>query len=187
MPKKIAMTDGEVGKTCSFDVCRGCRLSCCQDAKPPLTKERIKTIETYLKNHGAVAEHVFTHSDYTSPSVDSDDYCIFLDKGTKKCQVHDVKPETCRAGPLTFDVNFRTKKVEWFLKKRELCLFAGKLFDTPEKLDEHLKVAKDELMRLISGLDERSLRAILSRDEPQTFKIGEDPLPKAVLLKLTLE
>jgi Fe-S-cluster containining protein len=181
------MADDAVGKTCSFDVCRDCRLSCCQDAKPPLTKERIKVIEKYLKVHGVVAERVFTQSDYTFPSVNSDDYCVFYDKGTKKCRIHDVKPETCRAGPVTFDINFRTKKAEWFLKTRELCLYAGELFDNPETLNEHFKVAKEELMRLISGLDGESLRAILMRDEPQTFKIGEDPLPKAVLAKLDIE
>ncbi len=176
----------DVGKTCSFDVCRDCLLSCCQDAKPPLTKERIKAIEKHLQDRGVVAERVFTTSDYTFPSVDSDDYCVFYDIGTKKCMIHDVKPETCRAGPITFDVNSRTKKVEWFLKTRELCLFAGKLFDSPERLDEHLKVAKDELMRLIIALDDGSLRAILTRDEPQTFKIGEDSLPDEVLRKINL-
>jgi Fe-S-cluster containining protein len=180
------MTDEPVGETCSFDVCRDCKLGCCRDAKPPLTKERIETIEKYLNNNGVAAEQVFTHSDYTFPSVDSDDYCVFFDKGTKKCQIHEVKPETCRAGPLTFDVNFRTKKVEWFLKTRELCLLAGKMFDAPEKLDEHVKVAKDELMRLIFDLDCKALRAILTIDEPQTFKIGEDPLPDAVLAKFGL-
>ncbi len=187
LPKKTVMTDDTVGKTCSFDLCWICQSSCCRGAKPPLTKGRIKAIEKYLKDHGAVAKQIFTHSDYTFPSVDSDDYCIFYHKGAKRCQIHDAKPETCRAGPVTFDVNFQTKKVEWFLKTRELCLFAGKLFDTPEKLDAHLNVVKDELMRLISNLDCVALRAILARDEPQTFKIGEDPLSKAILAKFGLE
>ncbi len=180
------MAEDNVGKTCSFDACQDCMLSCCQEAKPPLTKERIRNIEKYLKNRGVVAKRVFITSGYTFPSVDLEDYCIFYDKGTKRCNIHDVKPETCRAGPVTFDINPRTCKVEWFLKTGELCLFAGKLFDSPERLEEHLKVAKNELMRLIIGLDAKCLRAILTRDEPQTFKIGEDCLPIEVLRKLNL-
>lgn len=174
-------------KNCDRDVCWTCRLGCCQDAKPPLTKERMWTIGEYLKNFGQVADNIFVFSRYSFPSVDAEDFCVFYDKITKLCQIHAVKPETCRAGPITFDINRNTRKVEWFLKSRESCLFAGKLFDTPEKFNEHLEVAKKELTRLIRDLDSESLRAILERDEPQTFKIGEDPLPKEVLMKLGLE
>jgi hypothetical protein len=181
------MPEEKAGKTYSFDVCLQCKPSCCQDAKPPLTKKRIQIIKEYLKNHGEDAEQVFTHSEYSFPSVDSDEFCVFYNKETKKCRIHEVKPETCRAGPVTFDINRRTKKIEWFLKTRELCLFAGKLFDAPEKLKEHLEAAKPEIMKLICELEAQDLRAILERDEPQTFKIGEDPLPQKVAVKLGLE
>jgi Fe-S-cluster containining protein len=181
------MSEDASAKTCSFDVCCECTCSCCQDAKPPLTQKRKRIIEDYLKNHGNVTEKIFTSSGYSYPSVDVGGFCIFYDKGTKKCVVHQVKPETCRAGPVTFDINLRTQKVEWFLKKGELCLFAGTLFEAPGQLDEHLKVAKEEIMRLICGLGSAALLAVLKIDEPQTFKIGEDPLPKEVLEKLGLE
>jgi Fe-S-cluster containining protein len=185
--KAIVMPEASIRKTCSFDVCWMCESSCCQDAKPPLTNKRIQIIKEYLKNHGGHAEQVFARFDYSFPSVDSDEICVFYDKATKKCQIHEVKPETCRAGPVTFDINRHTKKVEWFLKTRELCLFAGKLFDTPAKLNEHLEATKPEIMRLICELEAEDLLAILKRDEPQTFKIGEEPLPHKVLVKLGLE
>lgn len=174
-------------KNCDYDVCRDCKLGCCQDARPPLTKERICAIEEYLRSAGKVVNRFFIYSDYSFPSIDTDNFCIFYNKITKLCQIHVVKPETCRAGPVTFDINRNTRKVEWFLKTREVCLFAGKLFDTPKKFNEHFEIAKKELMRLICDLDSESLRAILTRDEPHTFKIGEDPLPKEVLVKLGLE
>ena len=174
-------------KTCSFDVCRQCTRSCCQDAKPPLTSERIRIIEEYLKNQGMVSEPFFVHSDYSFPSVDLSGFCVFYDKGTKRCRIHGVKPETCRAGPVTFDVSIRTKKIEWFLKTSELCLLAGQLFETRDKLAAHLEVAKAEIMHLVRELDSEALRAILSREEPETFKIGEDPLPQETLVKLGLE
>ncbi len=174
-------------KNSDFDVCCECKHSCCQDAKPPLTKEGMQNIQGFLEHHGRSIDKVFVTSDYSFPSVDSEEFCVFNDKKTKLCTVHEVKPETCRAGPVTFDINRRTLKVEWFLKTRELCPFAGKLFDNPEKLNLHLKVAKEEIMKLICELDDTDLRAILARDEPQTFKIGEDPLPNVVSDKLGLK
>ncbi len=181
------MFDDIAKKNCDRDVCWNCGLGCCQDAKPPLTKERMWSIEEYLSSLGKVADNIFVYSEYEFPSVDANNFCTFYDKTTKLCRIHAVKPETCRAGPITFDINRSTRKVEWFLKSRELCLFAGKLYDTPEKFKEHLEIAKKELMRLICDLDSESLCAILKIDEPQTFKIGEDPLPKGVLMKLGLE
>ena len=181
------MSEAAARKTCSFDACCECTRSCCQDAKPPLTAERKRIIKDYLKNRGNHTGRLFTNSKYSYPSVDAGRFCVFYDKGTKRCLVHQVKPETCRAGPVTFDINLRSRKVEWFLKKAELCLFAGELFEAPEQLNGHLKVAKEEITRLICQLDSAALRAILKIDEPQTFKIGEDPLPKEVLAKLGIE
>ena len=88
---------------------------------------------------------------------------------------------------MTFDIDLQTGKVEWFFKNGELCLFAGKLFENTEQLAEHLKVAKNEITRLICNLDSNALMAILKIDEPQTFKIGEDSLPKEVQEKLGIE
>ena len=181
------MSEDAVRKTCSFDVCYECARSCCQDAKPPLTKVRMRIIEDYLKSHKRLDAKVFVNSAYSFPLVDSIGFCVFYDKGTKKCRVHEVKPETCRAGPITFDINFYTKKIEWFLKTRELCLFAGKLFENPDQLNQHVNVAKQEITRLICNLEPAALKAILRIDEPQTFKLSEDPLPKEVLEKLGIK
>jgi hypothetical protein len=101
--------------------------------------------------------------------------------------VHHVKPETCRAGPVTFDINCRTQKVEWHLKKAEVCELAKKLHENDVQFKEHLNIAKKELSRLICGLDSDDLRAILKIEEPQTVKIGEEELPKEVVRKLGFE
>lgn len=185
--KSENMTSDCASNTCNFDVCHNCKHSCCQDAKPPLTKERMTIITEYLRDHEKAANNVFARSGYYFPSVDSDEFCVFYDKTTKVCQVHKVKPETCRAGPITFDINRATRKVEWFLKTRELCPFAGKLLDDRRKLADHLEFAKEEIMRLIVGLDSEALETILAREEPQTFKIEEDFLPKSVLTKCSFE
>ena len=181
------MPDGEAQKNCRFDVCCECKLGCCQDAKPPITKERKRIIEEYLRKEEISIEHSFVQANYCFPAVDEMDFCIFYHKQTKKCLVHSVKPETCKAGPVTFDINRRTQKVEWFLKTAALCSFAEQLYQDDKQFKAHFKVAKEEILRLIRELDAEALRAILRIEEPQTFKIGEDALPKEVVDKLSPE
>jgi len=181
------LPDGEVQKNCRFDVCCECKLGCCQDAKPPITNERKRIIEEYLKKERISIEYPFVQAEYCFPAVDERGFCIFYHKQTKKCLVHSVKPETCKAGPITFDINRRTQKVEWFLKTAALCSFAEKLHQDDTQFKAHFKEAKAEILRLIQGLDAEALRAILRIEEPQTFKIGEDALPDEAAKKLEFE
>jgi hypothetical protein len=51
----------------------------------------------------------------------------------------------------------------------------------------HFNVAKEELLKLICGLDSKALQAILKIEEPQTVKIGEEDLPEEVIKKLGLK
>ena len=125
--------------------------------------------------------------DYSYPAVDEFLFCRFFDKETGKCSVHPVKPETCVAGPVTFDVNFSAKKVEWFLKKGEICAFAAVLYNDKVALKKHFEIAKKQLTQLICELDPEELRTIVKIEEPQTFKIGEDELPLEAIKKLGLK
>lgn len=181
------MSGGEKGVTYRFDVCCQCRQSCCQDANPPITEKRKKIIIEYLKQHRIDIQQPFTTADYSYPTVDSHLFCTFYDKETGKCSVHAVKPETCKAGPITFDVNFHTKKVEWFLKKSDICAYAAALWGDKPAFERHFESAKEQLSQLIAELSPEELRAIVKIDEPQTFKIGEDDLPPAVIKKLRLK
>ena len=181
------MAEDKNGKTFSFDVCSQCKSICCQDAKPPLTEKRKRIIINYLEEQEIKIEKPFTKENYSFPSVDELVYCGFFNKKTGKCSVHPVKPESCVAGPITFDINFGTKKIEWFLKKSELCAFAGILYKNKAAFNDHLEIAKQKLTQLISQLNADELRAIVKIDEPQTFKIGEDNLPLEVIRKLGLK
>ena len=181
------MSDDDVEKTCSFDVCCQCKRSCCQDAKPPLTLERKKIIADYLQKQKIQVTHPFVNEAYSYPAVDAIGFCVFYDKDTRKCLVHPVKPETCRAGPVTFDINRHTQKLEWYLKTAEVCALAKTLYGNDNLFREHFKVAKKEILRLICELDSKALQAILKIEEPQTVKIGEDDLPEEVIEKLGLE
>jgi Fe-S-cluster containining protein len=172
------------GKTYSFDVCSQCNLICCQDANPPLTSKRIETLRAYVEAQKIPVQNPFACKEYSHPTSDSEGVCVFYSKQTQKCRVHSVKPETCRAGPITFDINLRTWQVEFYLKKGEICAFAQGLYENKELLRKHLNAAKPEIMRLISDLDADALKAILKIPEPQTFKIDQNDLPAEIMLKL---
>jgi Fe-S-cluster containining protein len=178
------MPDDNNGTTYAFNVCSQCKSICCQDAKPPLTENRKRIIKKYLEEQKIKIVKPFAKQNYSFPSVDDMLHCSLFNKKTGKCLVHPVKPETCVSGPITFDINFVTKKVEWFLKKAELCAFAGILFNDKAAFKEHFEVAKKELTQLICQLNTDELRAIAKIEEPQTFKVGEDDLPSLVVKKL---
>jgi uncharacterized protein len=178
------MAEDRNGKTYSFDVCSQCNLLCCREANPPLTEARVKIISAYLQGRGIKTDELFVREGYTHPATDAEGICALFNKQTGKCSVHPVKPETCRAGPVTFDINLQTGKAEWFLKKGQICALAEVLFKDKTRFQQHFEAAKPELMQLICQLDEASLRAILRIPEPETFKVCEDALPKEVLKKL---
>jgi hypothetical protein len=167
-----------------FAVCNNCKISCCQNARPPITTERRKIIEEYLKEQKISIPNPFTQTMYTFPSEDAEGYCIFYEKQTRRCKIHPVKPETCVAGPITFDINRQTGKFEWYLKMEKICPLAGILYKNDEILKKHLEIAKKEIHRLVHELEPEALRVILKIEEPETFKIDQDPIENHVLNKL---
>jgi len=168
-----------------FNICENCSVSCCVRARPPITPKRKTIIENYLKATGLAIENAFEEKNtYLFPRETEGNQCIFLDKTTKKCQIHPVKPETCVAGPITFDINLKKGEVEWLLKTEKICPLAGVLYKNKWKLQSHLESARKELLKLVNDLDAEALRAILKIEEPETFKIREDNLSPEVLAKL---
>lgn len=168
-----------------FDVCNRCGGACCRNARPPLTIKRKQIIEAYLKEQKIPLENPFVQAGYVFPKEDAKGYCIFYDKRTGKCLIHSVKPETCVAGPITFDINMKTQKIEWYLKMEKICPLAGVLYKNKDALKKHLESAKREILVLVSELRSEALKAILKIEEPETFKIGEDNIGKDILYKLT--
>lgn len=167
-----------------FNVCENCKDSCCQNARPPINRKRKEMIEAYLKQHKILIENPFVQASYIFPKEDIEGYCIFYDKTTMKCLVHPVKPETCVAGPVTFDINVLNRKIEWFLKKEKICPLAGTLHANEQILKKHLETAKKEILTLVSGLDSEALRTILKIEEPETCKIDENDVSDNVTSKL---
>lgn len=163
-----------------FEICNGCRdkSSCCFGPRPPITKERRKMIEAYLEKEKIPVADVFARTEYLFPKENAEGYCGFYNVETGKCLIHPVKPETCVAGPITFDVDKRFGKVEWFIKMEKICPLAGIMCKDKRLQQKHLESAKKEITKLINGLDPEELKAILKKAEPETIKIGEDCVRK---------
>ena len=168
-----------------FNVCNRCEGACCQGTRPPLTIRRKRIIEAYLKEQKIPFDNPFVQVEYVFPKEDTEEHCIFHDKETRKCLIHPVKPETCVAGPITFDINIKNKTIEWHLKMEKICPLAGVLYKNKDVLKKHLELAKREILNLVSELDHEALKAILKIEESETFKIGEDNIGKDILDKLT--
>ncbi len=163
-------------------VCGGCKTICCYGARPPLSRERIGIIEKHLRSSGSTLE--LYEGEYCSPRERTDGSCSLFDTNLGQCLVHQVKPETCLAGPITFDINTRTGKMEWYLKTKDICPLAGVMAKDETLLNKHLSSARTELLHLVGQLEGSALRAILRIEEENTIKIGEEILPQAILSKL---
>ncbi len=159
-----------------FSICESCNSNCCKNARPPLSQKRINLIKEYLAINDIKIRRPFEKRTYFFPRVDSEDYCIFFDLKTKKCKIHLCKPETCIAGPITFDINLNNGYIEWYLKTKNICKLAGTLYRNEDQLRKHLHSAKKEINKLIKDLSEKELQVILRIDEPDTLKIDEDKL-----------
>lgn len=167
-----------------FNICSRCPSGCCSGARPPLTQNRKNVIRSFLETNRIIIADPFEDRRYSFPKETVQGHCIFWNKISRKCQVQPVKPETCVAGPVTFDINPRNGKVEWWLKKEAICPLAGALYRRRGDLNDYLKSAKTEILRLIHDLDCEALRAILKIQEPETFKIDEDLLDDKLIAAL---
>jgi Fe-S-cluster containining protein len=167
-----------------FYICASCPTGCCRGVKPPLTSRRMTIIQNYLNANGVGIMNPFEKTTYSFPREVDGDYCVFWNRRTKRCAVHQVKPETCVAGPVTFDINTKTGKIEWFLKMEKICRLAGALYRDKKALNSHLESARTELLSLVHDLYDEDLRAIMKVEEPDTFKIDEEDVDADVLKKL---
>lgn len=175
MRKAILLADVSKRQDNFIATCKRCQTSysCCHETLPPITERRKNIIENYLRRHRIRIASPFQEREYTHPGVDEDGYCVFHDRKTHLCRIHNVKPETCVSGPITFDINQRTGEIEWFIKIRKICPLAGVIYADEHLLREHLDAAKGEIGRLVRELDPKALKAILRKAEPETFRIPE--------------
>ena len=161
------------------ELCAVCPTHCCYQVCPPITPERQQLIDHFLRNQGLPESEWLdsTTRSYSFPKETPDGACIFFDPVLRTCRIHPVKPETCCAGPITFDLDTHQEQIRWYLKSSQDCLIAASLRRDPDLLHRHLSVAKPALQRLIRGLEPTALDALLQIDEPTVRKVGDDFFP----------
>lgn len=149
-------------------VCRECGARCCHMARPPLTMERREVLES----RGAPPDS-FCGGEYMHLAVKVDGFCTLLRDGM--CSMHECKPETCVAGPFTFEV-LPDGRIAMFLKEESICPLVGVLREDPGELSFQYGLALGSVRRLLRGLGRREIDALNAIDEPFTVLWAvEDP------------
>lgn len=166
-----------------IETCERCHGRCCYEARPPLTRRRTRLILKHLDGRKSDAGFNVHVGRYSHPEELGDGYCVLFDRASGLCRVHPTKPETCVAGPVTFDIDWRRGVIEWYLKQEKICPLAGTMARDNVALARHLESAKQEILRLVEELEINELLAVLEVEEDDTFKIGENHLPQRILEK----
>jgi len=82
------------------------------------------------------------------------------------CLIHAIKPETCRAGPFTFDVDGDMIRI--FLKHASVCPVVTLLKEVPEAYGQQFDLALKNISNLVDHLTDEEIDAINRIDEPDT-------------------
>lgn len=147
-------------------ICLHCKGRCCNDAHPPISGHCYQR----LVEQG-VPEDSFEWRGFRAVRTRGDGTCIFFNG--YRCSIHSIKPETCRAGPFTFDV--KGDVIEIFLKYETICPVVRLLEEVPDAYEHQFALAKKSITRLVANLTDEELSAICRIEEPETEKVAEIP------------
>ena len=146
--------------------CDDCHLAggCCFEARPPLSQKRIDI----LMENGVSADAI-EFVGYKRLRLRQDGFCVLFRDG--KCSIHDIKPETCVAGPFTFDIE--DDMLQIFLKRENICPMVRFLRANRKAYDALFETSVEKIMDLIRSVPEEEMAQILQIDEPQTDLVAE--------------
>jgi hypothetical protein len=146
--------------------CDDCHLAggCCFEARPPLSQKRIEI----LMENGISADAI-EFVGYKRLCLGPDGFCVLFRDG--KCSIHDIKPETCVAGPFTFDIEGDMLQI--FLKRENICPMVRFLRANRKAYDALFETSVEKIMDLIRSVPEEEMAQILQIDEPQTDLVAE--------------
>jgi len=146
--------------------CDDCHLAggCCFEARPPLSQKRIDI----LMENGVSADAI-EFVGYKRLRLRQDGFCVLFRDG--KCSIHDIKPETCVAGPFTFDIEGDMLQI--FLKRENICPMVRFLRANRKAYDALFETSVEKIMDLIRSVPEEEMAQILQIDEPQTDLVAE--------------
>jgi len=146
--------------------CGECHLAggCCFEARPPLSQERIDILTANGVDLNAVE-----FSGYKRLKLRQDGFCILFRDG--KCSIHSFKPETCVAGPFTFDIV--NNKLQIFLKQETICPMVRFLKADRKAYDSLFEVSVQKIMDLVAAIPPEEMAEILKIEEPETDLVAE--------------
>lgn len=147
-------------------ICSLCGGTCCNDACPPISQ----TCYERLVNSG-VSPDCFEQNGYRRLKTKDNGTCTLLENG--RCTIHSIKPETCRAGPFTFDVKDNTIKI--FLKYPTHCPVVGYLRSASDAYWQHFERAVSDITQLMQNFSREELDHICRIEEPKTERVAEIP------------
>jgi uncharacterized protein len=152
-------------------ICAECGGHCCIGANPPLCTERIETI----LSHGDYRDRI-EHKGYRRIRTKENGECSMLEHGL--CRIHAFKPETCLAGPFTFDVTADNLAI--YLKQDAICPLVPHLKANREMYDQQFRRAVDQISYLVCRLPEAELQVISSIPEDETDLVATLDRPRAI-------
>lgn len=147
-------------------ICFACGGQCCTDAHPPISDACYQRLLAQ-----GVPVDAFEWRGYRTVKAREDGTCILC--SGERCSIHTIKPESCRAGPFTFDVCGDTIGI--FLKEESICPVVRLLKEVPEAYGQQFALAKQSIAHLVKNLGEEELAAICRIEEPDTVKVAEIP------------
>ncbi len=148
----------------AWRTCAQCGGQCCVGAHPPLSPERIGVL---LGNR--VGRDCIDEAGYRRLKTREDNFCIMFDRGM--CRIHDSKPETCVAGPFTFDI--QGDRIVIFLKTEKICPLVKVLYSDGEAFNQQFNLAVGNIRRLVRSLTNEEIKEICKIEEPDTVKVAE--------------
>ena len=146
--------------------CDDCHLAggCCFEARPPLSQKRIDI----LMEKG-VSPDAMEFAGYKRLRLRQDGFCVLFRDG--KCSIHEFKPETCVAGPFTFDINGDMLQI--FLKRESICPMVRFLRANRKAYDALFETSVEKIMDLVRAIPPEEMAEILRIEEPETDLVAE--------------
>lgn len=151
------------------NLCLNCGARCCFEAHPPVSSSCYE-----LLTSAGVSPGDFEFTGYTRLKKKENGECILLENG--RCRIHAFKPETCRAGPFTFDV--QGNLIMMYLKHETICPVVRLLKESPGAYRQQYEHAVQSIRHLVMNLTEDEISAICQIDEPETEKVAEVAIKK---------
>jgi len=147
-------------------ICMECGGHCCAEAHPPISSACYER----LTNAG-VSPDMFESVGYRRLKTRENGECVLSENG--KCRIHTFKPDTCRSGPFTFDMN--GDMIAIYLKHERICPIVSLLKEVPEAYQQQFELAAQSITHLVKNLSEEELAMICAIEEPETDKVAEIP------------